>query len=29
MRNRDLMDLFERVSAGTPVEIRAEGWDLA
>lgn len=29
MRNRDLMALFDSVSAGTPVEIRAEGWDLA
>lgn len=29
MRNRDLMELFDAVAAGTPVEIRAEGWDLA
>ncbi|MFY9976035.1 MAG: L,D-transpeptidase [Chromatiaceae bacterium] len=28
MRNRDLMELFDLVSAGTPVEIRPEGVDL-
>jgi hypothetical protein len=29
MRNQDLIELFDAVSAGTPVEIRAEGCDLA
>jgi hypothetical protein len=29
MRNRDLVELFDAVTAGTPVEISAEGWDLA
>jgi hypothetical protein len=29
MRNRDLVELFDAVTAGTPVEISAEGCDLA
>lgn len=29
MRNRDLIELFDAVSTGTEVEIRAEGWNLA